>query len=54
MTAMARRLPSRQPASVSAAPYYAAPSYIGSAIGASFNGSRSALPPPVPLGAGEQ
>lgn len=54
MTAMARPLPRARPATVSAVPAYAAPTYIGSAIGASYNGSRSALPPPVPLGAGEQ
>jgi hypothetical protein len=52
MSAMAHpmHLPRPRPAVISAAPSYAAPAYIGSSIAS----GRSALPPPVPLGAGEQ
>jgi len=50
MSAMARPQPRARMAVVSAAPTYAPPAYIGSAIAT----GRSALPPPVPLGANEQ
>jgi hypothetical protein len=49
MSAMAHPLPRARPAIIRATPSYAAPAYIGSAIAT----GRSALPPPVPLGAGE-
>jgi hypothetical protein len=56
LSAMARpmHLPRARPAIVAAIPAYAAPAYVGTSIGGNFGNGRSALPPPVPLGAGER